>query len=348
MNNPTLTAADLDDPPEVEEDAETFECSHCGCTLDEDDATWHDDIGDVCRECFYDNVSTCQICGDEEVCDSQLSAYILVKAEFSGDRPPGIFRVLRRPFMSIPLIGNGHLHTSDVAWVAPLPKPSHDYDSSGHICKACSKPYEAIWKRVYQYAPRAKSYGPKVRWNKVKKPGQRHHGKTHRHYWWPHKHWLTERAHTRRHLLKHPAILRDFESPLIINPDTGYKHTHLHNIESIYSIDLSRRRTWHDWTLFRYKGVSIYGCYSIHDKLGSWLMLDPDPLKRCLSYRNRNPYAVLVPYCLPTFPKESISESGYSYIKNDIAKKAIIEAIDQGLLRQDGVYARDGSRIICS
>jgi len=326
------------EPPaaeEAEEDEEStsIECASCGGTIDDPesgDAYWHEDYdGDVCADCYDAKTHTCQLCGDTDVMPSALSGFIVVKRELAPpSRPPGIFRILNQPFLSIPLIGSSHMHATDVCWIDRLPKRDCDFDVSGHICKTCAPRYERIWKKHFQYEPK-QSRG-----------------------WWSAYHWHIEKRRTRKALMAHPDILRDLETPHFWNPSDHHRVSDIRRLEEIYSIRI-RARTWHEWLVFRHKGVSIYGCYSPRCDLDSWLLLTPDPRYRCLSHRAEVPHLVLVASCLPTYPETPPKpgetyyfESHYEKLVN--SKKAIIDAIDHGLLTQNGAFDREGKPIICS
>jgi len=342
-------------PTEEEESPTSIDCASCGSTIEDPEsggAYWHEDFdGDVCWDCYHDNVDTCVLCGDDDLMPSQVSPYILVKHELaqSAGRPPGIFRILSRPFLSIPLIGSGSMHDRDVAWIDRLPQPSHHYDISGHICRKCAAPYERTWKRHYQYAPRLKPQGPHKARNRVRVAGQRHYANHRQYHWYPHDLWHIERARTRRALRQHPEILRDIEHPRILNTDTGYECREIRDLERLYSLRI-RCRTWHEWLAFEHQGVKIYGCYSPSTKLDSWLLLTGDPAYRSLQHYNVKHYnerMVLLAYCLPTYPRDDEDRVSCSYRDQRICKQAIIDAIEQGFLTQNGVTDREGKPVIC-
>ena len=122
-------------------------CSSCGDDLTEDDG-----ISGECYECYRESLTDCMLC-EESVEEGEVSPYIVVKTEFAktGDRLPGIYRIVSRPFMTSCLIGAGWLHGDDLLFIDRLPGPDDSYEISGHICNGCAKRrgYQRINSRAY-------------------------------------------------------------------------------------------------------------------------------------------------------------------------------------------------------
>lgn len=312
-----------------EESTTTIECASCGCTIEDPDsggAYWHEDYqSDICAECLYRETNTCQLCGEDSIMPSDTSAFIVVKHELARtcDRPPGIYRILSHPFLSIPLVGSGSLHATDVCFVDRLPKKDREFEISGHICTGCAKPYRDLWRRHYQYAPK------------------------NRRGWGIHSLWDVERRRTRRILQRHPEMLRDLECHHFDRWD--HRCPDVTDLENIYSIKI-RAKTHHDWLLLEHKGVKIYGCSSPRPDLTHWLLLSPDPKYRYLIVPANQWNLVLTATSLPTYPELAEEESlafEDHHTKNIKCRAAILAAIDEGLLTQSGVFDRTGHPIRC-
>jgi hypothetical protein len=140
---------------ETVSEPETLTCKSCGNDVDYDDSLYLDGTGDVCRDCYDDEVETCQICGDQDVVPKQVSEFILCKAELSttADRPPGIYRVLSYPFLTCSMLGGGSMHYYDVLFIDKLPKAEEGYEISGKICKSCAKAYHDKQREAYGHRP---------------------------------------------------------------------------------------------------------------------------------------------------------------------------------------------------
>lgn len=318
---------------------ESKKCAHCGCEVDfesEGMTVWdkQGNCEDVCSHCYDEHVLTCQICG-EEVMPHEVSSYIVVKVELGEcSHPndlPGIYRVRHRPFMSVPMIGSPSLHSGDLLFVDVLPKPDDWFDISGYTCRQCAKRYDAIYWQAY-----AKAFADE----KIKRRAQRSSYRLKR-GWFP-----VAAAQNRRitaAFTKHPERLMDLEC----DPDEladEYGH-----------VILPRVKTYHDYVALQHKGVTVYRCYlSDQERYSGWLLLRPEPRYRgmcsgsCYHNGEKLDGQVLFSACnLPTWKKPKDWPCHSSYDSERSAKQAILDAIDQGLLRQDGVFGRDGEPLIC-
>ena len=315
------------------------ECAHCGCELDLDSegmGIWDKDGNseDVCSQCYDEHVLTCQICG-EQVMPHEAGSCIVVKLELGECAHPcslpGIYRVRRRPFLSVPIVGSPSLHPDSLLFVDVLPKPDDDFEISGHTCRQCAKRYDAIYWQAY-----AKAFADA----KLKRRAQRSSYRLKR-GWWP-----VEAAQRRRiteAFTKHPERLMDLECELDELAD-DYGH-----------VILPRAKTYHDYVALQHRGVTIYKSYlSEHERYSGWLLLRPEPRFRRMSQgsfyhdgKNLDGSVMFSAGSLPTWqqPKDWPYHSNYD--SEQSAKRAIIDAIDQGLLRQDGVFSRDGQPILC-
>jgi hypothetical protein len=296
-------------------------CGNCGCDVDEEETRWVDSQ-DVCDECYDELTNECQLCRDRFE-DRDTSRFILVKAELGSTdrRPPGIYWVASRPFLSVPMIGGGHLHGSDLVFVDKLPEFDQAYEISGHICKGCAKRkrYESKLRHVYGKR-KLKSYDP--------------------------DRWIKERKYTRRVILANPNMLRDLECDTTHKDENG-RHLSYANandwndIKKLYSLpDLP---TFHEWLFVEHKGVRVYKTsLSMHDP--GWLSVSPEP-------RFRRGAGCLFPQTfsassLPTYgPYDSRRSFYHGY---DEAMRSVKHAIEQGFLKQDGCYSAAGVPTVCN
>lgn len=312
----TLELKNIDDDTELE-----MECARCGDSIDDSIASGAEYDGkyvDVCEECYYELTSKCTLCG-ERVCDSQVSEFILCKAEFSttGQRPPGIYRRLGGSFVTIPLIGSDMFHGDAVLFVGKLPEFDAAYDLSGYICKDCAKPCEAEYKSAYGRT-KLKPYDDKT--------------------------WRKEKSHTRETILANPDMLRDLEC------DSGYPDGHCEpyfndynwtQLKSIYDLP-DGLPTYHEWLLVEHRGVKVFHDYGRRYSgwdVG-WLSVSPEP-----KYRQGGRHPQQFAACgLPTHrPYDSTDPSRQYYHGRADAIKAVVKAIEQGLIRQGGVFDADGN-----
>lgn len=296
------------------------ECDRCGCEMREDEGYWAEGHDNVCSECYHAIVETCQLCGDDDVMPSGVSEFILVKNELArtATRLPGIYRIKRRPFLCIPMIGGGSLLGADVVFVDRLPKPDREYEISGHVCKKCAQSYAKRFRAIYgDVSDRTKQRGGK--------------------YFNP----MCERERVRVASVarRHPTMLRDLEE------DAAYTLAELRQ-----RWDLPRVKAWHDWLLLEHKGVKVYAIYP-GDRYGdSWLSLRPEPRYR--NDRCREPGVIFCASGLPTYPQwgyeanRDTYHNHYDYARQH-SRPAIIAAIDRGLLTQTGVRNERGELVEC-
>lgn len=297
---------------------ETLKCDSCGEEFDEDSRRGLGDSDVLCEDCYENNTNECQLC-HERVEDTDTSPFILVKAEFgsTGHRPPGIYRVTDRPFMTCPMIGSGWLHGGDVVFVDKLPEFGRAYEISGHVCNDCAAPWAAKFQEVY---------GDDVQGDDENK-------------------WLVEREHTRKTILANPDMLRDLEcDPSSEGPDCKYMtYANANDWEELRDLyDLPELPTFHEMLFVEHRGVKVYRtCKGGYFNNVSWLALSPEP-------RYRRGAGSIFPETfaasgLPTYDRDP----SRSYYDNyDDSMKAVIKAIDRGLLKQDGCYDENGEPVI--
>lgn len=296
------------------------ECDRCGCEVREDASYWAEGHTHVCSECYHAIVKTCQLCGDDDVMPSGVSEFILVKNELArtATRLPGIYRIKRRPFLCIPMIGGGSLMEADVVFVDRLPKPDREYEISGHVCKKCAQSYAKRFRAIYGgvsdrfHSVRGKFINPMAE---------------------------RERVRVASVARRHPTMLRDLEE------DAVYTLAELRQ-----SWDLPHVQTWHEWLLLEHKGVKVYAIYP-GDRYGdSWLSLRPEPRYR--DDRCREPGVIFCASGLPTYPQwdyeanRDTYHNHYDYARQH-SRPAIIAAIDQGLVTQTGVRNERGELLEC-
>lgn len=330
--NPTTTSAAA--ATKADESPETLECKCCGNEVDYEETYHLDGTGDVCRECYDQEIETCQLCGDTDVQEKQISDFILCKAELSttAKRPPGIYRVLSYPFMTSSMLGGGWIHGYDVLFIDKLPKADEHYEISGKICTNCAAPYEAKRKQAYGRRPLAK-----FRFDK--------------------KGWEAERAHTRATILANPDILRDLECDA---DEWG-------DLQELY--DLPELPTYHEWVFLEHRGVKVY--YAGYKSSDSWMTLRPEPRFRTNGHgmdafaisglpnwkKHHDAHETAAAHSLQrTFrnidkPPRSLAEHKRWLSPYDtdraIAKAVTIEAIELGYITQQGIFDRRGKPLSC-
>ena len=313
-------------------------CASCRSPLEHDEGYWAEGYKrDVCGECYYEIVKTCQLCGKDDVMPGNVSEFILCKAELTKTcrpgRPPGIFRILRRPFLSIPIIGSESMDGNDVLFVDKLPRFDRHYDISGHICQDCAKPYHKKFSAIYGSKPERYT---RQGWNKQL--------------------WVTEREHTRSTILANPDMLRDLECDSVsVDRRTGKK------IEGAWTGDWDEMRetyllpgdlpAYHEWLLISYKGVKVY----LTDREGihgdGWLVLKPEPhYRRCaFGGSHSEPAGLFTASSLPTYKHKPDDGKYHSPYDGDREQSlpAIRKAIRLGLLKQEGTFDAKGKPILC-
>lgn len=320
----------------MKESEEMIECHDCGSEVPEEESygaetgkrgEWHD----VCRDCYDDIVSDCQLCGASDVMPSDVSEFIVVKHELAqtDTLPPGVYLVLSRPFLSIPMIGSGSIFGSDVLFIDRLPVPDHQVEISGHICRKCAPAYRATYNRAYRIRPNLRRFFIK------QYPGC----KTEREKWHAflkYTRWGQQlvSGHIRRTLVKHPQIIRDLEC----SPDS-YRWMELKNAYRLPDL-----KTYNEWPLLTHNGVTVYKMYQDDTTGDSWLTLRPEPKFRTHGGANGTTFcASSLPTC-PQFDYDAPENKGHNHDHHYRIHSipAIKAAIEQGFIRQDGTFDKDG------
>lgn len=299
--NPTCEKIQDDLPDEKPE-----ECERCGCELPYDENYWAEgwDKG-VCQECYNDIVVTCQLTGEDDVMPSDVSPFILVKAELCT--PPGIYRVLRRPFLLCGLIGGTSMMRHSVRFVAPLPRPDHTFEISGNICRKAAEPYRKLYRQIYG----TKAWGRGAYGRHLDK---------------------IERAHIRATILANPDMLRDLEC----TPDQWGKWA---DLKKWYDLP-DGLPTYHEWLAVEHKGVKVF--FSCRDSWDSWFTVSPLPKHRMCRGEARLTFAAT---SLPTWKNDE--HERFYCDHRACSTRAIIAAIDAGILTQEGVRDADGNIVHC-
>lgn len=315
----------------TETEPETIICKSCAEVTDFEETRYLDDVGDVCRSCYDEEIETCQLCGNDDVQKKQVSDFILCKFELSrtARRPPGIYRVLHYPFLTCSMLGGGFMHGYDVLFVDKLPKPEEHYEISGKICETCAKEFEQKRRDAYGRRPLTK-------------------------FGFDKKGWELERAHTRAVAVANPDMMRDLEC----DQDSSYW------TELKEAYDLPDLPTYREWVFVEHQGVKVF--YAGYKSPDSWMTWHPEPRFRS----NGHGQDVFSPTGLPNWKKHKDAyEHDYAvrmqklfrnidkpprslaehkkYISPYDTSRAInkgvtIEAIELGFVRQDGVYDRRG------
>jgi len=307
----------------MSETTETIECGQCGCEVDLEES-YSAKVGekgnwqDVCQDCYREIVETCQLCGEEDVMPSDVSEFILIKAEFSrtASRPPGIYRVLNYPFMSCGMLGGGHLCSYDILFIDKLPKFDEHYEISGHICKKCSHPYAETQRKVYGH-------------RSLKKLRE-----------WDKKGWELQRAHTRATILANPDMLRDLECDPTDEDAAGHHISYAnardwHDLKELYDLP-DGLPTYHEWVFVEHKGVKVY--YAGYKSASSWMTLHPEPRFRT----NGHGLGAFACSDLPTYARHHLGrEYDYYGARELAAKPAVIDAINLGAITQEGISPSD-------
>jgi hypothetical protein len=287
----------------TEEEA-TQACAHCDSQFDRDGCYYLEDVGDVCHDCYYKAVNTCQLCGNTDVLDKDLSNYILVKDELAGtaDGLPGIYKILSRPFLSIPTVGGGSLYYNDVLFVDCLPRPDETFEISGHICKQCAWPYSRTYGAVY---------------GQIRERRLRGYRRTHRLR-------AAEKRRVTEVFTRNPKRLRDLEAC----------EWEIENLRERWL--LPRVPFYHERLFLEHAGVKVYRCYDFDS---DWLTLRPEPDYRHSGGTTRN--VVFAPSGLPTFDMEACMKLNPYYDKQqqaELDRAAVRQAIDQGIITQTAIH----------
>lgn len=295
-----------------------MQCARCGAEINDGNAMGAEYDGqytDVCEECWYNLTNECTLC-NERVDESDTSEFILVKAELSttGDRPPGIYRVISRPFLMCSMIGGDSMTNYAVMFIDKLPEFDAAYELSGPICKTCAKPYAETCKKVYGRGP---------------------------YKLFSNRRMAKEVAHTRKIILANPDIIRDLECDSVDRGADGNHYpyadaTAWNRLRKMYNLpDLP---TFHEWLFLEHQGVKVYCTCRFSGRDPGWLSLSPEP--RWRAFAGRDGVMTFSPTGLPTAPEYDY-ETYNSRTISDI-KGYVIAAIEQGFIRQDGCYDETG------
>ena len=213
---------------------------------------------------------------------------------------------------------------NDVLFVACLPKPDHHYEISGHICKKCAWPFSQIYGRVYGQIN--EGHGGRYRTKKG--------------FWPLHS---AQRIHARKCFDRNPARLRDLETDYAQDLETLQKKW-----------GITSNQTYHEWLLLEHCGVRIYST-SFGDRHGDgWLLLKPEPKYRAMAYGGwvrgeEKGHALFCASSLPTYPNydhDAPENQGKYHDHYGWGRQhsipAIKKAIEQGFIKQDGTFDKDG------
>lgn len=352
----------MPEPPEVPE--EQVMCDCCGGEVYDNDGYWHEAFkDDLCNECFYKETNHCQICG-EDAMPSHTSEFIVVKVELANtaDRVPGIYRIMGRPFLSIPLVGSGSINEKEILFIDKLPKGDGHYDISGHICKECAEPYEKIYRQVYKPIPeivalikRERHFcgcrGDQAKWEAFLTS--------------PFSHgtldligWNIERHHTLNTIKANPDMLRDLECDKreieieTIGETPGWRKV---GSDQIWKDLLKQYRwmpndvsTYHEQLFLEHKGIKVYRqSIQTGEYFCTTMALRPEPAFR--EDRLNTPLifsACGLPLATRTWRRCHRTNSKYwDYNKEKICRRAIIDAIDKGRLTAKG-FLRRGKLVV--
>lgn len=115
-------------------------CSSCGEDLGQEEAEsprLDDDDGEpICDDCYHEHYEfTCCCCEEYGHVDDQHK--LLVVFEETSDVKPGVYKVIRTPYVTHAMIGEGWLHPGALERIADVnPDMSSDYPC-GHLCAGC-------------------------------------------------------------------------------------------------------------------------------------------------------------------------------------------------------------------
>lgn len=298
----------------TEPETETIECEQCGCEIDEDHGCYSTDKHSyVCDECYRDYVKTCQLCDNEDVMPPDVSEFILVKNELAGrSQPPGIYLILSRPFILGCMIGSDSLLENDVLFVDRLPKPDAQYEISGNICKKCARRYQRIFRTAYK-------------------------GRTAKRLHYAKDKWQIEGQRMRNVILRHKEMLRDLECDIRDRDADGH---HLSYADAGSWKELKKRcnlpdgiHTYHERVFVEHQGVKIYYCGYSDGRDAGWLTWHPEPRFR----HNGHGPDCFSATSLSTYRESKAADASYSdYRQKQWERAAVIKAIEQGILKQEG------------
>jgi hypothetical protein len=162
--------------------------------------------------------------------------------------------------------------------------------------------------------------------------------------------WQIEKAHTRNTILENPDMLRELECDNETNRQTGAYAHKWEDLQKRY--DLPLLPTYHEWLFVEHQGVKVFTTSPLSTPYHAegWFVLRPEP---CYRNTHRSNEGLMFAACsLPTYPKidhgKMDGPHAYnSYNRQRYSKPAIINAINQGILTQNGVIGKDGKVCIC-
>jgi len=266
-----------------------FTCSRCGEKYPDEEArsveVKRGVYEDFCDHCEAEETTTCTI-SSENLDPAQESKFILIKTEAANtmDRPPGIYRVVERPFYTGCIVGSGWMHADSLLFVAPLPKPDVTYDLSGKISRASVQRLgiHKVWRKAYGKAA-CKAAGKRA----YKALQKEFPGENLKEKFWDLKHnrdefdlRASEKEHARATILANPDILRDLECDAESRDGNG-NHISYADDSSWKAIQAwlglpDGLPTYHELVILSHKGVKVYGSYH-GSKANNWIHLQPEP-----------------------------------------------------------------------
>ena len=118
------------------------DCSSCGQPLTADEIQYDDDGAKVCDDCWHDKYQfTCGYCEEYGRVEDQHN--LLVVFEKISGVLPGIYKVIRHPYCTNAMIGEGWLHPWALERIGDLwPDMADEYYPCGHLCKVCQ---DNVW-----------------------------------------------------------------------------------------------------------------------------------------------------------------------------------------------------------
>lgn len=262
----------------------------------------------LCYTCYANSIDKCMICENEEILSHQISNFEVVKLEdaIRSTIPPGIFAIRYDQRAKQPGIENTEI------FVAELPFKNAEFPRSGIICKKCSKPYSTLYKALYKPYTKQK-----------------------------------EIAHTKSTILN-TNMLRDLEYD-IFEPD-AYKNAYWNALKKIYTLP-DTVQTYHEHIFVEHKGVKVYST----GEEQTWFTVNPEP-----RYRGKGVLGakkgVFAVWELANYDKffqiekdraEQVTQGPKHWSPNPevqaaliAPKPTIINAIDIGILTQDGILGQ--------
>jgi hypothetical protein len=125
-------------------------CEHCERELTNEEIEYpYEDEPECCEDCYCERQHfTCCLCQEHDDKRVQHRLVVIVNEDEeldNNDLAPGIYRVLRRPYATQPMVGSGWIEETSVSYLAPLPPhiDTGDYPC-GHLCRDCQEHYTMI------------------------------------------------------------------------------------------------------------------------------------------------------------------------------------------------------------